>query len=93
MIKLLSESVPAARGARKSEPPDIAVVDLDEQRRVMEKRCQLETLGSLLTKRTDLAFPASLFPFHNSDCINITVPLHRDLISKTLLPPNRRQRL
>lgn len=69
-----------------------AVVELEEQKQVVESRSDSETLFIVL-KREKVDFVASPFCFCDSGHINVTKLSLRFPLSMTLWKPNRRQHL
>lgn len=89
----MSDSVAAALGTMKPEPPTRVAVDPDEQRKVAETRPHPETPVPSLMKRSNANFSANRFWFRHSSLIGITVPLVRVSISMKLSQPSKSQRL
>lgn len=87
MLESLPDSVVAALGIMKPEPPTRAVLKLDERELVVDSRTHSVTSGSLVMKRKDEASAES--PFRFSD-INLTIPRERGLVSTRLPLPNWR---
>lgn len=89
MFQSLSESITAALGIIKPEPPTTAVVELGKQGQMMESRPHPETLISWLMQRKVAVFTASPFRFRDSGCSKISVPPVRVSRSMTGSQPNK----
>lgn len=93
MFEPLSDFVLGLLGIMKPRPPSRAVVEFDKDGHVVDSRPHHKTPLSIPMKRIDRIFAASLFRFHDSGHVSISVPHVRGSMSMTLSQPNKRHRL
>lgn len=89
LFESLPDSVATVLGIMKPWPPTAAVVELEDQGRVVSSRPYPETHVSLLMKRKDSVFAERPFWLRCSGRINFSVPRARGLVSMTLSQPNK----